>query len=78
MAVIRLARKESAGRQWATKLLEKKAARVVSVVLANKTARIVWAVLTTDNEYSRPECLTEYRDLPSSTDRNDEGECAEW
>ncbi|GCE82049.1 IS110 family RNA-guided transposase [Komagataeibacter diospyri] len=51
-AVIRLARKESASRQWAAKLLEKKAARVVSVALANKTARIVWAVLTTGNEYS--------------------------
>jgi transposase len=51
-AMIRLARKESASRQWAAKLLEKKAARVVSVAVANKTARIIWAVLTTGNEYS--------------------------
>ena len=51
-AVIRLARKENSSRQWAVKLLEKKAARVVSVALANKTARIVWALLTTGNAYS--------------------------
>lgn len=40
--VIRLAHKENDSRQWAAKLFEKKAARVVSVALANKTAQIIW------------------------------------
>jgi transposase len=38
---------ESASK-WLTSLLERKAARVASVAMANKTARIVWAVLTRD------------------------------
>jgi transposase len=42
---------ESASK-WLTSLLERKAARVASVAMANKTARIVWAVLTRDEPYS--------------------------
>tara|TARA_R110002049_G_scaffold29972_1_gene101854 strand:+ start:23419 stop:24327 length:909 start_codon:yes stop_codon:yes gene_type:complete len=38
---------------WAIGLLERKPARLVTVAMANKTARIVWAVLT-KNEYYRP------------------------
>jgi transposase len=45
-AVIRLAKRGNASKEWAAKLLERKPARVVSVALANKTARIVWALLT--------------------------------
>ncbi|WP_175576204.1 hypothetical protein [Novacetimonas hansenii] len=41
-----------ASQQWAANLLEKKAARVVSVAVSNKTARMVWAFLTTGNENS--------------------------
>ena len=33
-------------------LLERKAARVATVAMANKTARIVWAVLTRNEPYS--------------------------
>ena len=39
-AVIRVARQDNPGRVWAKRLLERKPARVVSVALANKTARI--------------------------------------
>src|SRR5690242_14490155 len=42
-AVIRLARRDNASKAWAAKLLERKSARLVSVALANKTARIAWA-----------------------------------
>jgi transposase len=35
-------------------LLERKPARLVSVALANKTARIVWAVLTRNQSYMAP------------------------
>ena len=38
---------------WAIGLLERKPARLATVAMANKTARIVWAVLT-KNEYYRP------------------------
>jgi transposase len=44
-SVIRRARQETPGKTWAKRLLERRPARVVSVALANKTARIAWAVL---------------------------------
>ena len=50
-SVIRRAREDSLSRAWATKLLESKPARVVSVALANKTARIAWAVLARGEVY---------------------------
>lgn len=39
---------------WTRRLLEHKDKRLVTVALANKTARIVWAIMTTGQEY-RPE-----------------------
>jgi transposase len=53
-SVIRVARKETTSKLWATKLLERKPARVVSVALANKTARIVWAILVRGEKYAAP------------------------
>src|SRR6266446_723370 len=50
-AVIRLARQGNASKTWAAKLLERKSARLVSVALANKTARIAWAVLARNQSY---------------------------
>jgi len=50
-AVIRVARPENPGRQWASALLARKPARVVSVALANKTARIAWALLVRNESY---------------------------
>ena len=38
---------------WARALLERKPTRLATVAMANKTARIIWAVLT-KNEYYRP------------------------
>ncbi len=37
--------------EWVRRLLEKKPARLVSVALANKTARIVWAVMSKKEVY---------------------------
>ena len=51
-AVIRFARQDNAGKTWAARLLERKPARVVSVALANKTARIAWAVLARNQSYT--------------------------
>jgi len=38
--------------KWLTSLLERKPARVATVAMANKTARIVWAVLTRNEPYT--------------------------
>jgi transposase len=44
-AVLRVARQDNASKSWAATLLERKPARVVvAVALANKTARIAWAL----------------------------------
>ncbi|WP_298363935.1 IS110 family transposase [Azospirillum sp.] len=53
-AVMRLARKDNASRSWATKLLERKPAKLAAVALANKTARIAWAVMTRGKTYEAP------------------------
>ena len=39
---------------WVRSLLERKPARVVTVAMANKTARIAWAVLARGEVYHRP------------------------
>jgi transposase len=39
--------------KWLTSLLERKPARVATVAMANKTARIVWVVLTRNQPYNR-------------------------
>ncbi len=53
-AVIRLARQDNASKAWAAKLLERKSARLVSVALANKAARIAWALLARNQSYLAP------------------------
>ena len=51
-AVMRMARKNAAGCGWATQLLERKRPKVVAVALANKTARIAWAVMARGESYA--------------------------
>ncbi|HYH21870.1 MAG TPA: IS110 family transposase [Azospirillum sp.] len=53
-AVMRPARQDNAARCWAAKLLERKPAKLAAVALANKTARIAWAVLTRGGTYAAP------------------------
>jgi transposase len=51
-AVLRFARKGgSPSKAWAEALLERRPFKVVAVALANKTARIAWAVLTRGETY---------------------------
>ena len=51
-AVIRFARnKPTALTSWVNRLLDKKPARLVSVALANKMARIAWAVMVREEDY---------------------------
>lgn len=53
-AVMRLARKDNTNRSWATKLSERKPAKLAAVALANKTARIAWVVMTRGKTYEAP------------------------
>ncbi len=54
-SMIRYAREKGAvSARWINALLEKKPARLVSVAVANKTARIAWALLVRKEEYRVP------------------------
>src|ERR1700730_355987 len=54
-AMIRYAREKGAvSARWINTLLEKKPARLVSVAVANKTARIAWALLVRKEDYRVP------------------------
>ena len=52
-AVIRHARTHPDKHPWVTKLLAKKPYKVVAVALANKMARIAWAILAKGETYRR-------------------------
>jgi len=54
MSVIRHARTHPDKHPWVIKLLAKKPAKVVAVALANKMARIAWAVLAKGESYRAP------------------------
>jgi transposase len=58
MAVIRQARLHPDKYPWVTKLLAKKPAKVVAVALANKMARIAWAILAKGETYRAPALAT--------------------
>lgn len=53
-AVIRQARTHPGKHPWVMRLLAKKPAKVVAVALANKMARIAWAILTKGETYRAP------------------------
>jgi transposase len=44
---------------WAAKLLQRKPAKLVAVAMANKTARIAWAVMTRGETYRTPQPATQ-------------------
>ncbi len=52
IAVVRMVRKDPSRQPWLAELLERKTARVATVGLANKTARIAWAVMTREEVYA--------------------------
>jgi transposase len=53
-AVTRFTRQGHGIKIWATKLLDRKPSRLVTVALANKMARIVWALLIRKQSYCMP------------------------
>jgi transposase len=57
-SVVRRARTaDTAAANWVRSLLDRKPARLVTVAMANKTARIVWAVLARGETYRSPAAI---------------------
>jgi len=55
MAVVRRAKQGSTKWPWVAQLLERKKPKVAAVALANKNARIIWAMMATGEPYREPE-----------------------
>lgn len=51
MAVIRHARRQPEKHPWLIQLLARRPAKLAAVALANKTARIAWAMLVRGEDY---------------------------
>ncbi len=54
VAVIRYAQRNGARRPWLVQLLARRTPKVAAVALANKTARTVWAIMTSGERYREP------------------------
>ena len=54
MSVIRYAQRHGTKRPWLVKLLERRAYKIAAVALANKVARMVWALMTKGENYREP------------------------
>ena len=53
-AVLKRARHQPENYPWVTRLLERKPFRVVAVAVANKMARVAWALLARGGSYRAP------------------------
>ena len=58
MAVIRYAERHGTRRPWLVQLLARRTTKVAAAALANKTARMVWAIMTSGQPYREPELRT--------------------
>ena len=54
IAVIRYAQRNSTRRPWLVQLMGRRPAKVAAIALANKTARTVWALMTSGERYRDP------------------------
>jgi transposase len=54
VAVIRFAVRNGARRPWLVQLLARRTPKVAAVALANKNARMVWAIMTSGERYREP------------------------
>ena len=55
MAVIRHAERHGTKRPWLIELMKRRAKKVAAVALANKNARMVWALMTSGEHYREPQ-----------------------
>nr|WP_226895874.1 IS110 family transposase [Polymorphobacter sp. PAMC 29334] len=58
MAVIRTAERHGTRRPWVLQLLARRSKKVAAVALANKMARIIWALMTNGERYRDPVVAT--------------------
>ena len=54
MAVIRYAEQHGTKRPWLVQLMQRRSKKVAAVALANKMARIIWALMTSGESYREP------------------------
>ncbi len=54
MAVIRHAQRNGTRRPWLVQLMARRTTKIAAVALANKTARMVWAIMTSGERYREP------------------------
>jgi transposase len=55
MAVVRYAERHGAKRPWLVQLLARRKAKVAAVALANRNARIIWAMMASGERYREPQ-----------------------
>lgn len=55
MAVVRYAERNGARRPWLVQLLARRKAKVAAVALANKNARVIWAMMNSGERYREPQ-----------------------
>jgi transposase len=55
LAVIRYAERHGTRRPWLVKLVARRTTKIAAVALANKTARMVWAMMISGEAYREPE-----------------------
>ena len=55
MAVVRYAERNGVRRPWLVQLLARRKPKVAAVALANKNARMIWAVMTSGERYREPQ-----------------------
>jgi transposase len=54
MAVIRYAERHGTKRPWLVQLMARRTTKIAAVALANKTARMIWAIMTSGEAYREP------------------------
>lgn len=54
LAVIRYAERHGSRRPWLVQLIALRTTKIAAVALANKTARMIWAIMTSGEAYREP------------------------
>ena len=57
MAVIRYARQRGTRRLWLAHIMERRPVKVAAVALANKIARMAWAMMVRTEQFKEPRLL---------------------